>query len=112
MSGLFFKIALGTRLQSKECDISHYWYFLGKGFKFQANVCNGCHNILMMFMKLSNTTNLNIQGADYCCIRSGIGKSEAIKVMQNIDLAKEKRSIIKHKILLSYTKKCKDVWLY
>ena len=56
----------------------------------------------MMFMKLSNTTNLNIQGADYCCIISGIGKSEAIKVMQNIDLAKEKRSII---ILLSYIKK-------
>ena len=23
--------------QSKECDICHYCYFLGKGFKFQPN---------------------------------------------------------------------------
>ena len=43
----------------------------------------------MMFMKLSNTANLNIPGADYCCIIRGIGKREAIKVMQNIDLAKK-----------------------
>ena len=26
---------------------------------------------------------LNIKGADYCCIISGISKSEAIKLMQN-----------------------------
>ena len=26
--------------ESKECDISHYWCFLNKGFKFQRNVCN------------------------------------------------------------------------
>ena len=21
--------------ESKECDVCHYWYFLGKGFNFQ-----------------------------------------------------------------------------
>ena len=26
---------------------------------------------------------LNIKGADYCCIISGISKSDAIKLMQN-----------------------------
>ena len=30
---------------SKECDISHYWYFLKKKFKFQPNVCNRCHDV-------------------------------------------------------------------
>ena len=39
---------------SKECDICHYWCFLNKGFKFQPNVCNGCHDLLMMSMDLSD----------------------------------------------------------
>ena len=28
----------------KECDIWHYLYFLDKIFKFQPDVCNGCHD--------------------------------------------------------------------
>ena len=28
--------------------ISYYWYFLNKGFEFKLNVCNGCHDLLMM----------------------------------------------------------------
>ena len=31
--------------QSKQCDICYYWYFLDTGFKFQPNVCNGCHDL-------------------------------------------------------------------
>ena len=31
--------------ESKDC---HYCYFLDKGFKFQLNVCNDCHVVLMM----------------------------------------------------------------
>ena len=34
--------------ESKECDICHYWYFLYKGFKFQPNVCNRYHDLLIM----------------------------------------------------------------
>ena len=41
---------------SKDCDIGHCWYFLDKGFKFQPNVCNVCHDVLMMSMNLSNIT--------------------------------------------------------
>ena len=32
---------------SKGCDICHYWYFLNYSFKFQPNVCNRCHDLLM-----------------------------------------------------------------
>ena len=49
---------------SKECDISYSWYFLDKGFKFQPNVCNRCHDLLMMSMNLSDIAILNIQGSD------------------------------------------------
>ena len=39
---------------SKDCDICLYWYFLDDGFKSQPNVFNGCHDVLMMSMNLSN----------------------------------------------------------
>ena len=50
--------------ESKECDICHYCYFLDKGFKFQPDVCNGCHDVLMMSMNLNNTAILNVHGVN------------------------------------------------
>ena len=52
--------------------------FLDKWFKFQPDVCNGCHDVLMMSMNLSDIAILSINDADYCCIISGIIKSEVI----------------------------------
>ena len=54
--------------------------FLDKGFTFQLDVCNGCHDILMMSMSLGDIAILNIHGANYCCIISGISKSDAINL--------------------------------
>ena len=45
-----------------------------------------CHNLLMMSMNLSDIVILNIKGVDYHCNIRGISKSEAINLMQNIDL--------------------------
>ena len=70
----------------KECDICLYWYFLNKSFKFQPIICNGCHDLLRMSMNLSD---YNIKGADYCCIISGINKSETINLMQKINLSEK-----------------------
>ena len=77
--------------ESKKCNICHYWYFLNKGFKFKSYVCNGCHDLLMISMNLSDIAILNIKGADYHCIISGISKSEATNLMQNIALTKKSR---------------------
>ena len=41
--------------QSKKCNICHYWYFLDKGFAFQTDPHNGCHDLLMMSMNLSDS---------------------------------------------------------
>ena len=38
---------------SKVFDICHHWYFLNYSFKFQSNVCNRCHDLLMMSMNVS-----------------------------------------------------------
>ena len=48
------RIDVNKTNESKECNIYHYWYFLKKGFKFQPNVCNRFHDLLMMSMKLSD----------------------------------------------------------
>ena len=46
---------------SKECDIFHYWYFLNFSLKFRPNICNRCHDLLMMSMSFSNIGTLNIK---------------------------------------------------
>ena len=55
---------------SKECNICHYWHFLNYSFTFQPNVCNTCHDLLVMSINLSNVSILSIKGSDYCCIIS------------------------------------------
>ena len=39
---------------SKDCDTYHYWHFLNHSFKFQPNICNGFHDLLMMSMNISD----------------------------------------------------------
>ena len=86
-------INVNNTRESKECDICHCWYFLNKGFKFHRNVCNRSHDLLVMCMSLINIAILSIKGSDYRCIISGISKSEAIKLLQNIGLT-EKSGIL------------------
>ena len=45
---------------SKECDIYHSCYFLNYSFKFQPNMCNRCHDLLMMSINFSDIAILNI----------------------------------------------------
>ena len=65
---------------SKECDVCHYWHFLNYSLKFQLNVSNGCHNLLMMSVNLSNIAILNIKGSDHCCIINLPNKNETINL--------------------------------
>ena len=60
--------------------------FLDKEFNCEPNVCNRCYDVLMMSMNLSDSAILNIKDADYRSIISRITKSEAINLIQNIDL--------------------------
>ena len=41
--------------------------FLNKGFKFEPNVRNRYHDLLMMSMNLNDIASLNIESADYHC---------------------------------------------
>ena len=50
----FEGIGVNKTSKTKECNISHYCFFLNKWFKFQPNVHNRCHNLLMMSMNLKS----------------------------------------------------------
>ena len=39
---------------SKEPDVCQYWYFLNYSFKFQPNVSNGSHDLLMMAINFTD----------------------------------------------------------
>ena len=58
----------------KEYNICHYLYFLNYNFTFQPNVCNRCHDLLMMSISLSDIDILNIKGSDYYYIIRLISK--------------------------------------
>ena len=79
---------------SKECDICHCYYFLNYSFKFQPNVCNRCHDLLIMSVNLSDIAILNIKGSDYRCIISLISKNEAIKLRQNVKLTEKSGTLL------------------
>ena len=83
----FFKnIDINKTSASKEYDISHYRYFLDKGFPFQPYFCNSCHGILMMSVNLNDIAILNRSSVDYLCIINGISKSDAVNLLQNANL--------------------------
>ena len=84
--------------KSKECDICHHMFVTTgtsqiRGFKFQPDVYNGYHDVLLMSMNLSNISILNIPGADYHCIISGISKSETKEIIQKLDLTEKSRTL-------------------
>ena len=54
MTELTFLKALMLKQIHKKSVFCHYWYFLNFSFKFQPNVCNRCHDLLMRSMNLSD----------------------------------------------------------
>ena len=90
---------------SKECIVYYYWYFLDKRFKFPLDVCNGCHDILMVPMNLSDITLLNNYGVDCCCIINEISKNEAMGLSKKMQICMRKvEYYIRYKNFLSCIK--------
>ena len=73
-------IGVNKTSKLKECKICNYLHFLGKEFKFQPDFWDGYNDSLMICTNLRHIAILNIEGADYCCIITGIIKPEAINV--------------------------------
>ena len=62
--------------------ICHYWFF-NHGFRFQDSVCNGCHDLTMSSVNISDIAIITVKNVDYRCIIHNISKSEAINLLKN-----------------------------
>ena len=94
---------------SKVCDICCYWYFLNYSFKLKPNVCNRCHDLLMISANLRDIAILEIKGSDYRCIISLISKKEAINLIQNAALTEHTETLQKINSSFSYIRMGKEV---
>ena len=68
--------------RSKECMICYYWFFNHR-FKFQDSICNGCHDLTMLSVNISDIAIITIKNIVYCCIIHNISKSEAINLLKS-----------------------------
>ena len=75
-------IDLAKGNNSKECMICHYWFF-NHGFSFQDSVCNGCHDLTMLSVNISDIAIITDKNVDYHFIINNISKSEAINSLRN-----------------------------
>ena len=65
--------------KNKECLIWRYCIF-NQGIKFQDSVCNGCHDLKMLCLNISNIAIITIKNVDYRCIINNISKYKAINL--------------------------------
>ena len=77
------ELILNKTSVSKECVFCHYWYFKNIGYKFESNVCNKCHDVLMTAYELKNIAILNVKGVDHRCVLWCASKSDAINILNN-----------------------------
>ena len=49
---------------SKKCMICNYRFF-NHEFEFQDSVCNGCHDLTMLVVNISDTAIMTVKNVDY-----------------------------------------------
>ena len=68
------ELILIKQVHQKNVIIVTIAFFLNEGFKFQADICKGCHDVLMMFVTLNNVAISKVSVVYYRCIINGIRK--------------------------------------
>ena len=63
--------------------LCHYWYITDVGFKFEPQLCNKCHDVLMTANEVKNIAILNIKGVYFGCILWGISSHEVVNRLNN-----------------------------
>ena len=79
-------IDINKTYASKECDISHYWYFLHKNFIYEPYLCNGCHDLMQKAMNFNDVAIVSIKGNGYRIHIWYMSKDDAISIMNNSEI--------------------------
>ena len=77
----------------KECDICCYWYFKDIGFKYEKNLCNGCHDLMEKAISFNNVTIAYVKGSAYRIHFWYMSKDDAINIMNGSNLVNEKGAL-------------------
>ena len=63
--------------------ICHYWYFKNIGYKYEPDVCNGCHDLSMVVYGLKDLMILNKKCIDYRCYLFNMSENDSITLVNN-----------------------------
>ena len=69
-------------IRSNKFMICYYW-LLNHGSKSLDFVCNGCHDLTILCLNVSDIAIITVKNVDYCCIIYNISKCEAINLLKN-----------------------------
>ena len=68
--------------KSRESMICHRFFF-NHGFKFQGYVCNGCYDLTMLSVIISDIAIVTVKNVDYRCVIHNISKFQAINLLKS-----------------------------
>ena len=69
------------RNRSKECMISHYWFYK-HGFKFQDSTCHDYHDLTLLSVNISHIAIITVQNVEHRSIIDNISKYEATNLFE------------------------------
>lgn len=61
-------------------------FYFPLSHKFQLDICNGCHKVLVKAINLNNIAFSNIPRFDYRCVIKGISKSKVVNSLPKSEL--------------------------
>ena len=70
---------------SKDCDVSHYWYFKDIGFKYEPYLCNGCNGLMQKSINFNDVAVISIKGSDYRIHFWYMSTNDAINIIKNFN---------------------------
>ena len=75
---------------SKKCDIFHYSYFKDIGFKYEPQLCNGCHDLMQEAMSFDDVAIIYVKGSTYKIHFWYMSKDDTISIMNSSNLVDKK----------------------
>ena len=81
---IFLKaLILKNKETSRECSLCKFYYFLYKNFNYGPYLCNGCHNMSLKAISLTNLAIVNHNGNDYRVNFAFMSKKDAYNLIKN-----------------------------
>ena len=80
------RIDINKTNASKECKIYYYWYFKDIGFKYELDLCNGCHGLMQKAISFDNIVIVYVKGNAYRIYFWYMSKNDTINIINNSSL--------------------------